>query len=155
MCSTLNEIWQLKMLFISVANLNFHWTKIWKNWYKMCLLFRISCPLSWIIQLWVFYLEVLKDSRILRISSSKLLTDFNQSSWFSFERPTNCLNQNIALSRIYLQEWLKSPHICKCSTSKFHKIFSAICWSPGLVIIFSISTKDNLYVFTQKVSLKE
>ena len=65
-----------------------------------------------------------------------------QFFWFSMERLLNFLNQNIGswnirLSKICLEDWLRSPQICKCSTSKLKKIFSARCWRPGLFKIVS------------------
>ena len=68
-----------------------------------------------------------------------------QSFWLSNERPTNLLNQNNGLSNKWWHVWLTSPQIFKYSTSKFQKIFSARCWRPGLLMIFSIlDTNLNL-----------
>ena len=66
-----------------------------------------------------------------------------QSVWFSGERPLNCFNQNIGSwnigpSKICFEYWSRSWHICKCSKSKFRKIFSARCWRPGLFKIFNM-----------------
>ena len=71
-----------------------------------------------------------------------------QSFWFSFEGFLNFFNQNNGFSKICLQDWLMSLQIFKCSVSKFQKIFSARCWRPGLLIIFSIKRwyLINLYL---------
>ena len=71
-----------------------------------------------------------------------------QSFWFSFERLLNFFNQNFGFSNICLQDWLTCAQIFKSSTSKFQKIFSARCWRPGLLMIFSIlndNCRSSLY----------
>ena len=61
-----------------------------------------------------------------------------QSFLFFFEKCSNFLKQNIGFCKLCLQDWLICAQIFKSSTSRFQKIFSARCWSPGLVMIFSI-----------------
>ena len=52
------------------------------------------------------------------------------SSQFFFDRCLNFSKQNICFLRICLQDWLIIP---------LFKSFSARCWRPGLLTIFSIS----------------
>ena len=93
--------------------------------------FRFHCRYEMIA---IFFLEFLTD-----------LITLSQSFWLSNERPTNLLNQNNGLSNKWWHDWLMSPQIFKYSTSKFQKIFSARCWKPGLLMIFSIlDTNLNL-----------
>ena len=60
------------------------------------------------------------------------------SSRFFFERCLNFSKQNTCFLRICLQDWLIIPQIFKSLTSKFQNTFSARCWRPGLLTIFSI-----------------
>ena len=86
-----------------------------------------------------------------------------QFFWLSCERYLNFFNQNIGLSRICWQDWLTCPQIFKSSKSKFQKTFSARCWRPGLLIIFSIfesfdnfegSDRFRSYFWTDLVIIK-
>ena len=61
-----------------------------------------------------------------------------QSFLFSIERCLNFLNQKIGFCKICWQDWLICAQIFKSSTCKFQKTFSARCWRPVLVMIFSI-----------------
>ena len=56
-----------------------------------------------------------------------------------FERCWKFLMQNVGFFNNFLQDWLIWAQIFKYVTSKFQKTFSARCWRPGLLIIFSIS----------------
>ena len=74
-------------------------------------------------------------------SQSELVIDWIiliQSFWLSCERYLNFLNQNMGFFKICLQDWLICSQILKSSTSKLQKTFSARCWRPGLLIIFSM-----------------
>ena len=78
---------------------------------------------------------------MIAIPLSEFFTDWIaliHSFWFSIERFSNFLKQNNGCCKICLQDWLICAQIFKSSTSKFQKTFSARCWSPELLMIFSI-----------------
>ena len=78
---------------------------------------------------------------MIAIPLSELFTDWIaliHSFWFSFESPLNFLKQKSGFCKICLQEWFICAHCFRLFTSKFQKTFSARCWRPGLLMIFSM-----------------
>ena len=63
-----------------------------------------------------------------------------------FLQPEHWILEHWTIQNLFT-DWLISPKICRCSTSKLKKIFSAICWRPGFFKIFSnmlqIKTKSS------------